>query len=311
MKPLLSLLLLTIALFAGIQQDSFSSDTLGSTRAIVDNSGHLTDTYDHSPYGELRKHSGTSDNAFLFTGEQYDPEAVLYYLRARYYSPELARFLSRDTFEETLSDPLSQNTYLYARGNPVLYVDPSGHFFCGLASGMISMMATTITSFNMVTAGSANLYVPVAISAYHVRIGMELRAEALNSIIFALTHSKIYFIPNGKKSDSEQLIDLAYKKYEYATMLIRMGGLFADSTREAFKYIGYYTGFAKEIASYTKAQDYVTAYQAATAIVKAKQYELIKIANNLDLLRRSTPSIIESIQNLNKLLIALCFKYIH
>jgi len=134
-KPLLSLLLLTIALFAGIQQDSFSSDTLGSTRAIVDNSGHLTDTYDNSPYGELRKHSGTSDNAFLFTGEQYDPEAGLYYLRARYYSPELARFLTRDTYEGTLTDPLSQNPYLYARGNPAVYVDPSGHIFTVMGIG--------------------------------------------------------------------------------------------------------------------------------------------------------------------------------
>ena len=127
MKPILSFLLFAITLFAGIPQGGLSFDTLGSTRTLADRAGHLTDTYDYSPYGELRKHSGTSDNAFLFTGEQYDPEAGLYYLRARYYSPELSRFLSRDTYEGTLTDPLSQNPYLYARGNPVLYVDPSGH----------------------------------------------------------------------------------------------------------------------------------------------------------------------------------------
>ncbi len=111
----------------GDGEHTFLGDALGSTRALVDSSGALTDTYTYTPYGKLSSHEGTSENSFLFTGEQYDLEAGLYYLRARYYSPELARFLSRDTYEGTLTDPLSQNAYLYARGNPAVYVDPSGH----------------------------------------------------------------------------------------------------------------------------------------------------------------------------------------
>jgi len=106
---------------------TFLTDALGSTRALVDGAGQLTDSYDYNPYGTLLRHSGSSDNSFLFTGEQYDKETGNYYLRARYYSPELTRFLTRDTYEGTLTDPLSQNRYLYARGNPVIYVDPSGH----------------------------------------------------------------------------------------------------------------------------------------------------------------------------------------
>ena len=144
MKPLLTLLLLTLSIFANIPQGSnkdllsdgshtFLTDALGSTRGLADSAGQLTDSYDYTPYGELRKHSGTSDTPFLFTGEQYDKETGNYYLRARYYSPELTRFLTRDTFEGTLTDPLSQNPYLYARGNPVIYVDPSGRFFGSFA----------------------------------------------------------------------------------------------------------------------------------------------------------------------------------
>ena len=123
-------------------------------------SGALTDTYTYTPYGKLSSHEGTSENSFLFTGEQYDPEAGLYYLRARYYSPELARFLSRDTFEGTLTDPLSQNRYLYARGNPAVYVDPSGHMSMldvtnTLAiMGTLSGIGTSLISTNNFTSGS-------------------------------------------------------------------------------------------------------------------------------------------------------------
>ena len=87
---------------------SFLTDALGSTRGLVDSSETLTDSYSYTPYGELRSHSGNSNNSFLFTGEQLDSKTGNYYLRARYYSPELTRFLSRDTYDGKLNDPLSQ-----------------------------------------------------------------------------------------------------------------------------------------------------------------------------------------------------------
>ena len=106
---------------------SFLTDALGSTRGLVDNTETLTDSYDYTPYGELSSHIGTSENSFLFTGEQLDKETGNYYLRARYYSPTTTRFLSRDTYDGKLIDPISQNHYLYAGANPVMYVDPNGH----------------------------------------------------------------------------------------------------------------------------------------------------------------------------------------
>ena len=45
-----------------------------------------------------------------------------YYLRARFYNPVIARFLSEDTY---YGDGL--NLYAYCHNNPVGYVDPSGH----------------------------------------------------------------------------------------------------------------------------------------------------------------------------------------
>ena len=143
MKPILTFLFFALSLFANIPQSTFLSDTIGSTRALADSSGHLSDSYDYTPYGTLLRHSGSSDNPFLFTGEQYDPEVGLYYLRARYYSPAISRFLSRDTFEGCIYNPMSMNKYAYANGNPVTYVDPSGKF------GIIGVLYTQVESMLM------------------------------------------------------------------------------------------------------------------------------------------------------------------
>ena len=112
------------------------------------------------PYGEIASHNGTSENSFLFTGEQLDKETGNYYLRARYYSPATTRFLSHDTYDGKLIDPLSQNHYLYAGGNPVMYVDPSGHV--SMVSvvnsmaimGTLSGFGTSLINTNRLASGS-------------------------------------------------------------------------------------------------------------------------------------------------------------
>ena len=54
--------------------------------------------------------------------EMMDAVTGQYYLRARFYNPVIARFLSEDTY---YGDGL--NLYAYCHNNPVGYVDPSGH----------------------------------------------------------------------------------------------------------------------------------------------------------------------------------------
>lgn len=51
------------------------------------------------------------------------------YYNARYYDPRLGRFLSADSVVPSSDDPQSLNRYSYARNNPLLYTDPTGHFF--------------------------------------------------------------------------------------------------------------------------------------------------------------------------------------
>ncbi|RLC19393.1 MAG: hypothetical protein DRI57_07180, partial [Deltaproteobacteria bacterium] len=88
---------------------------------------NVTDSYVYDAFGNLRDRLGTTVNHYLYTGEQYDPDAGLYYLRARYYSPGNGRFASQDSWQGRISDPVTLHKYLYANANPVMYVDPTGY----------------------------------------------------------------------------------------------------------------------------------------------------------------------------------------
>ena len=51
----------------------------------------------------------------------------LYYMRARYYDPELGRFITPDPYLGENSRPLSRNRYIYTENNPIKFVDPTGN----------------------------------------------------------------------------------------------------------------------------------------------------------------------------------------
>ncbi|MDF2487090.1 MAG: type secretion protein Rhs [Herbinix sp.] len=50
------------------------------------------------------------------------------YLRARWYVPSVGLFISEDTYEGDITNPLSLNLYMYVKNNPLRYIDPTGHY---------------------------------------------------------------------------------------------------------------------------------------------------------------------------------------
>jgi len=74
-------------------------------------------------------------NLFQYSGEMWDETAGLQYLRARWYDPSIGRFMNEDTYEGSLTNPLSQNLYTYVGNNPLIYTDPSGHCRAGVDAG--------------------------------------------------------------------------------------------------------------------------------------------------------------------------------
>jgi RHS repeat-associated protein len=106
----------------------FLVDALGSTVALADDDGAVARRYQYDAYGRMTIGSaGLSEleNDFLYTGRERDGDD-LYYYRARYYSPNMGRFLSEDPLQFNGG---SLNFYSYVGGDPISFVDPLG--LCG------------------------------------------------------------------------------------------------------------------------------------------------------------------------------------
>lgn len=110
-------LLLTIK---GSDKDYAITDPQGSVVALSDSSRTLSNQATYSPWGESSTISSTA--SFGYTGQRYDGETGLYFYKARYYSPQLGRFLSHDPigYRDNL------NMYAYVNNDPLNYVDPTG-----------------------------------------------------------------------------------------------------------------------------------------------------------------------------------------
>lgn len=68
-------------------------------------------------------------NPYQYNGKYLDPESNLYYLNARYYSPEIGRFTQEDTYHGNSNNASTLNLYNYCGSNPIAYEDPTGHFW--------------------------------------------------------------------------------------------------------------------------------------------------------------------------------------
>ncbi len=106
----------------------YLQDELGSPVRITGEKGNTVERYSYDEFGRpIMSKPDKTGNLFGFTGYQYDSSTGLYYAQARYYMPEIGRFISEDSYRGKVSDPLSLNLYTYCVANPVNRVDPSGY----------------------------------------------------------------------------------------------------------------------------------------------------------------------------------------
>ncbi len=101
---------------------TFHHDHLQSIVGLSGHNGDAEQTISYGPFGEGIGSNGSSPNVLGYTGRELDSETGLYYYRARYYDPEIGRFLN----EDPLGFEAGINFYTYCSNNPINFNDPDG-----------------------------------------------------------------------------------------------------------------------------------------------------------------------------------------
>lgn len=107
----------------------------GDVTQIRDTSNNLIASYVYDAWGKvLTVTENTTNgigakNAIRYRGYYYDAESNLYYLNARYYDPQIKRFVNEDeqNFLGADNSYISYNLYAYCSNNPIAMVDNTGH----------------------------------------------------------------------------------------------------------------------------------------------------------------------------------------
>jgi RHS repeat-associated protein len=103
-----------------------AQDAAGNVIGMIDrNTMSAKDTYRYQPFGTMDQNDQNVPTSLRWKGLLYDAESGLYYMRARYYAPEMRRFLS----EDPIGLEGGINPYRFAGNAPVNGTDPSGR--CG------------------------------------------------------------------------------------------------------------------------------------------------------------------------------------
>jgi RHS repeat-associated protein len=141
----------------------YGYDGMGNVRQLTNSAGVVTDEYEYDAYGNSFTKTGSTPNSYLYRGEQFDSDLGLYYLRARYYNPASGRFMSRDPEDGKIRILATLHKYLYANGDPVNGIDPTGRDDIISFELQVYLVAYRVELFLDTTWQMAGYYSPFAV----------------------------------------------------------------------------------------------------------------------------------------------------
>ena len=108
----------------------------GEIRHIIDKNGHVYVSYEYDDWGMPTYKSDGSTignellelNPFMYKGYFYDREVKMYYLKSRYYDPDLGRFINADAEVGSVGETMGMNLYAYCKCNPISFSDENGNW---------------------------------------------------------------------------------------------------------------------------------------------------------------------------------------
>ena len=116
----------------------YRKDAQANVVALLDNNGTVVVRYKYDAWGECKvlnasgvEITGNSHigilNPFRYRSYYYDTETGFYFLKTRYYDPEIGRFMTIDDLSYLDPDSINGlNLYAYCGDNPMMRVDAIG-----------------------------------------------------------------------------------------------------------------------------------------------------------------------------------------
>ena len=158
----------------------------GDILAILDENGNTVVSYGYDAWGaplwctgELAETLGKVQ-PFRYRGYAFDEETGLYYLRSRYYNPQIERFVTPDnTFFLTcdIANPIATNLFGYCNNNPSTSSDNDGTVPYCAAIPLTYELLSSVVSFFL----SINPFVWIIVAA---------TVATTLAILFAASHIK-------------------------------------------------------------------------------------------------------------------------
>ena len=215
----------------------------GDIVSIVDESGTAIVNYSYDSWGRLLQIEGSKKdtigilNPFRYRGYYYDTETGMYYLKNRYYDPEIRRFISADTMEgitasmETLHN---RNLYSYCNGNPLTRKDYNGTMWgvavAAFAVGAVASICTQVIDGNGIS------WTAVATSGVTMAMGL-MGAGIASQIVVSAAGEFISCYFEKKQSLAESVVNAAVEgglTWGFDKMGM-VGDSYLDATRRYYK----------------------------------------------------------------------------
>ena len=143
---------------------TFHHDSLQSLKGLSGHDGTILTTQTYTAFGESMAATGTSNNSLKYTGRELDSDSGCYQYRARYYCPDIGRFLSNDP----LGFKAGVNFAVYVNNNAVNGNDPSGLIDITYSAGSLNPITTNVNApgTNYFVAGSNGATYPMGAGVY-------------------------------------------------------------------------------------------------------------------------------------------------
>ena len=171
----------------------YRKDVQGNIIALLDSNGRIVVKYAYDAWGYHTVYDSNGNintdknfigniNPFRYRSYYYDAETKLYFLKTRYYDPEVGRFISPDSIEYLDPETINGlNLYAYCNNNPVSNVDPNGTAWWHWLAGALAI-AGAVLVIGAITALTCGIGTSVMVGTL---LGAVIHGAAVGALIGA------------------------------------------------------------------------------------------------------------------------------